>query len=288
MRALATGMLLLSACTTTIDPGSSRQAVGGPKPDLSTPTLSATGATQTSITITVCAGETGAPAGFSVQWKTAADYALNGWASDAFDSYCAASFSGVPGGSSHNLGPYECESVVIGALDDSQVGTSFQEGCNAGLACGTEYVFRTFAHANSDFNRSAFSETITASTAACDNGCTYTQGYWKNHSEAWPVSSLTLGTVSYTQGELLAILGEPVKGNGLISLAHQLIAAELNVASGANASAISATIAAANAMIGGLVVPPVGSGYLAPSSTGALNTALDDWNNGRTGPGHCE
>ena len=91
------------------------------------------------------------------------------------------------------------------------------------------------------------------------------QGYWKNNAEAWPVSSLTLGSGSYTQSELLQILNSPVAGNGLISLAHQLIAAKLNVASGANASAIASTIAAADALIGGLVVPPVGAGSLAPS-----------------------
>src|SRR5688572_26907655 len=62
--------------------------------------------------------------------------------------------------------------------------------------------------------------------------CVFTQGYWKNHAEAWPVSTLVLGTVSYSQAQLLEILRTPVRGNGLISLAHQLIAAKLNVANG--------------------------------------------------------
>src|SRR4051812_12086632 len=54
------------------------------------------------------------------------------------------------------------------------------------------------------------------------SGCTLTQGYWKNHPSAWPVTSLTLGSVSYNQTQLLAILHKPVQGNGLVSLAHQL------------------------------------------------------------------
>ncbi len=118
-----------------------------------------------------------------------------------------------------------------------------------------------------------------------DNGgddkkeCAFTQGYWKNHPEAWPVSSLKLGSVTYTKAQLLAILHEPVKGNGLVSLAHQLIAAKLNVANGADDSDIDDEIDAADALIDGLVVPPVGSGYLHPSQTSSLVDKLDDFNN---------
>jgi hypothetical protein len=119
------------------------------------------------------------------------------------------------------------------------------------------------------------------------DGCTLTLGFWKNHEEDWPVTSLTLGSVTYTQAQLLSILTQPVKGNGLVSLAHQLIAAKLNIASGADPSAISAAITAADAAIGSLVVPPVGSGYLSPSSVSSLISQLDRYNNGFTGPGHC-
>jgi len=126
--------------------------------------------------------------------------------------------------------------------------------------------------------------------------CTFSQGHWKTHgpiptgnnSNEWPVNSLMLGTVVYTDLELLSIFNASVGGNGLISLAHQLIAAKLNVANGADDSAIAATIAAADALIGALVVPPVGGGSLAPATTGALTTLLDDYNNGIIGPGHCE
>jgi hypothetical protein len=63
------------------------------------------------------------------------------------------------------------------------------------------------------------------------NGCAFfTQGYWKNHPDAWPLDTLTLGTVTYSKDQLLLILRRPVRGNGLVALAHQLIAAKLNVA----------------------------------------------------------
>jgi hypothetical protein len=71
-------------------------------------------------------------------------------------------------------------------------------------------------------------------------------------------------------------------------LAHQLIAAKLNVANGADDTAVAAGIAAADALIGGLVVPPVGSGSLASSATSALTETLTSYNEGLIGPGHCD
>ena len=117
--------------------------------------------------------------------------------------------------------------------------------------------------------------------------CTLTQGYWKNHEEAWPVDSLELGAVSYSRAQALDVLHTPVKGNGLVALAHQLIAAKLNVAAGADAATIAATIADADGLIGNLVSPSVGDGHLATKDTSDLVGALDDFNTGKTGPGHC-
>jgi hypothetical protein len=136
------------------------------------------------------------------------------------------------------------------------------------------------------FNSTSASETpITAKGS--ESGCTLTQGYWKNHPDAWPVSSLELGSVSYTKDQALAILGQSVSGNGLVALAHQLIAAKLNVASGAT-NAVATTISAADALIGSLVAPPIGNGSLPTAQTSALTDALDSYNSGMTDPGHCD
>ena len=133
--------------------------------------------------------------------------------------------------------------------------------------------------------------TATVTNSRDDLGCTYTQGYWKNHPEAWPITTLDLGTVSYTKTELLSIFDQPVVGNGLVSLAHQLIAAKLNAANGAFVpTGVATAIADADTLIDGLVVPPVGTGYLAPSATSALTTILDTYNKGEypDGPPHCD
>lgn len=129
---------------------------------------------------------------------------------------------------------------------------------------------------------------ISENPITAGDDCTLTQGYWKNHPNAWPVSSLELGSVTYTKAEALDILATSVNGNGLVALAHQLIATKLNLASGSTGSAVTQAVSDADTLIGGLVVPPVGTGYLASTSTSALTHALDDFNKGDTGPGHCE
>src|SRR4029453_14338470 len=120
--------------------------------------------------------------------------------------------------------------------------------------------------------------TATPTPTGTPGECVYGQGYWKNHPDQWPVTELQLGNVTYTQDELLSFLRQPVNGNGLVSLAHHLIAAKLNVANGADSSCIQQTIADADALIGDLVVPPVGDGYLAPRDVNALKDTLEDYN----------
>src|SRR5205814_9240181 len=129
-----------------------------------------------------------------------------------------------------------------------------------------EYSFRAFAHANSTYNRSAFSATTTCSTEPCvsDGGCNYTHGFWATHGpipvgnnqNLWPVTSLTLGNVTYTNFQLLSIFNTPAQGNGLLTLTHQLIAAKLNIANGADSTDIAQAISDADALIGSLIVPP--------------------------------
>jgi len=87
-------------------------------------------------------------------------------------------------------------------------------------------------------------------TCECDHegGCHFTPGYWKNHPEAWPVMTLTLGGISYNQAQLLAILNMSVRQDPTIILAHHLIAAKLNVANGADDS-INGAIGNADALL---------------------------------------
>ena len=297
------GILRCAACVALplLTALGSPSAMAGPKPKLSTPAISCAGATQTSINIQVCAGASGLPNGFSLDWLKASDYAANAnhWFSSDSPLACSAGFSGSANLSRYNLGPYECVTVNVGDfLFDNGASTN----CATGLDCGTQYVFRTFGHGNSTYNRSDDTAVLGCATLDCGHStsCTFTQGYWKTHgvvptgnnAYAWPdaakASGLQLGSVSYTAADLLSILNKPAAGNGLVALAHQLIAAKLNVAAGGDPTAVAADIATSDALIGSLVIPPLGGGYLAPSLTSGLVGALSSYNEGATGPGHCD
>jgi hypothetical protein len=102
------------------------------------------------------------------------------------------------------------------------------------------------------------------------------QGYWKNHDE-WPANQLQLGNRTYNRQELQSILRQPPRGNTLVQLAHQEIAAKLNIAAGAEGSCVAQVLAAADASIGNLVIPPVGTGHLGVNS---YVRTLGAYNNG--------
>jgi hypothetical protein len=215
---------------------------------------------------------------------TVADFIANGnqWP-DNPDEFCQASFP-------DNLAPNQTMEIVIG---DDRLFDSFgvrSECSGEPLLCDTAYVFRGRVNETDSCDASAWGNTIACATLPCNPGqnCTYTQGYWKNHADVWPLQSLTLGAVSYSQSQLLQILNRPAQGNGLVILAHQLIAAKLSIANGADPTAVQQSVISADSMIGGLIVPPIGNGYLSPSQTSELTDTLTEYNEGTIGPGHCD
>lgn len=306
-----------------------------PKSKMSTPTIFCVGDTLHTIFLQVCAGATGAPAGFSIQWQPLPDGVACGdfiWPESDDPGLCKASFSGSPGCSVYNLAPNTCITVEIGNLLDSECGVGL-DNCGADeLDCDTVYVFRSFAHANNKLMRSAFTPNVCCSTEPCTPACVRTQGYWKTHACNWPAPfvpgtpdptdsnlngvpdnlegqcavsgnspnsqcpcdaahSILIGSNAYNQCQLLCALATPAQGNALLILAHQLIAAKLNILSGATAP-VDCDIAAADALIGSRnilsdVVPPGGPGnVLGPAMTAAA-ACLDLYNNGDGGVLHC-
>ena len=255
---------------------------------LDVPTVTLVQSSKASLSLEIQAGPSGAPAGFWIDWTTQAEYAAKGWSGYAV--YCT--FNGTPtlnvdGTTAYTLGPNETAQIEVGDFFDE---TGMWASDVGELDPSETYVFRIFAMQNGTDGASPYSSDLSFSTMVMDpQNCTYTQGYWKNHTAAWPTASITLGTVSYTASQLLDIFNTPAKGNGLIFLAHQLIAARLNEANGATVPTnLQSAMAQADALIGGLVVPPVGSGSLSPASASSLTETLDEYNNGILGPGHCD
>ncbi len=125
-----------------------------------------------------------------------------------------------------------------------------------------------------------------------ESGCTRTMGYWKTHNESAKKKPLRIDWPSpYDEDDLmcgrtlLSILGSPSHGDAWIILAHQYIAAALNVASGASTPAsVDTALASAKSFLlancGGI---PASA---APQAI-ALAELLDSYNHGSAGPGHC-
>jgi len=127
----------------------------------------------------------------------------------------------------------------------------------------------------------SFNVTVTAG-----NKCPHAQGYWKNHPSLWPVSSLTLGSVTYNKTQLLSILNNSTTGDASVILAREEIATLLSLANGSNPTPICGTIADADAALGASTVPAkVGpKTVLGQRMVGDANT-LDSYNIGNLTPG---
>jgi hypothetical protein len=130
------------------------------------------------------------------------------------------------------------------------------------------------------------------SATPADQGCVYGQGYWKNHPDLWPVSALSLGDETYAAAELLALLDAPTRADASLILAQQLIAAKLNLASGADDSTIAPTIAAADAWLNDYAAQlPYDVDPDAPEGQEAVSLAdtLEQYNEGALpgGPPYC-
>jgi uncharacterized delta-60 repeat protein len=78
--------------------------------------------------------------------------------------------------------------------------------------------------------------------------CPRTQGYWQANPDAWPVTSLTLGSQTYTKDQLLALLSSPTRGDASVVLAQQMIAALFNIANGVDSTPVAGTLAHADAL----------------------------------------
>ena len=130
---------------------------------------------------------------------------------------------------------------------------------------------KNFTTATTDQRGSGFARTVDFASIANATGgdgtdigsfevqssapCPQPQGYWKNNPDAWPVNSLTLGSQTYTETELLTTLktriGSGPKADASLILADQLIAAKLNIANGADGTPVSSTITHADSVLSG-------------------------------------
>jgi hypothetical protein len=130
--------------------------------------------------------------------------------------------------------------------------------------------------------------TFTVTVNACDNRCPLGPGFWKSQPSLWPVNSLTLGNITYTEKQLLAILKTPIGAGKMadasLILADQLIAAKLDLLNGSPKCPIASTVEAADSLIGNLPSKISPSSYEGQQMI-ALAATLANYNNGLLTPG---
>lgn len=137
-------------------------------------------------------------------------------------------------------------------------------------------------------------------------GCTRTIGYWKTHAgfgpqrdRVTPKLPIWLGTAGGAKSVQVTTALQAVQifecsttggeDNGIAKLMRQLLGAKLNIASGASNGDVASVIAASDAFLAMYNWMDWGS-LTAEQQEMVLDwhSALDDYNNGYTGPGHCE
>jgi hypothetical protein len=112
-----------------------------------------------------------------------------------------------------------------------------------------------------------------------------TPGYWMNHVENWPVDEIAVGGTKYSKDEAASTMRLPVRGDMSLLMYMHLVAAQLNVAAGAESSCVTDSIAAADAWMetNGPTGSNVGAGGPnSPWRVGEpIKNSLDEYNNGR-------
>ena len=139
-----------------------------------------------------------------------------------------------------------------------------------------------------------------------DGGCTRTKGYWKNWSGFGPQLDMVTPLLPIWLGDeggakslfvdnvamAVAILEQDtygVQSNGITKLYAQLLAAKLNIVNGASPDAVSDVITDADAFLADHDHTDWESlGKRTQKQVLRMKSMLDDYNNGRIGPGHCD
>jgi len=118
--------------------------------------------------------------------------------------------------------------------------------------------------------------------------CPLSQGYWKNNPKAWPVASLTLGSQTYTQAELLQLLKTSTTSDASLVLARQLIAAELNIANLSDPAPVNGAISDAGGLLSrfaGKLPYGVKTGSTLAKGMVGDASVLENYNTGALTPG---
>jgi hypothetical protein len=177
--------------------------------------------------------------------------------------------------------------------------------------CGDRTVENTASFVTDDSQGSGSDSETVIVHVPCEEGCTYTQGYWKTHSHHGPAPEdpdwYNIGDVDddgtaegadetffieksgNTMTWYEVFQTNPAGGNVYYQLAHQYMAAKLNIENGAaSTSSVDAAISWAEHNFFPIYSPSSNLPDAIKTKASQYATLLDRYNNGLIGPGHCE
>jgi hypothetical protein len=222
--------------------------------------------------------------------------------------------NGTPGDTSDDS---DLGTVCLGDLDENgQAILTTTIDIGPYEACTTDQVVNTASFATTD-DANDTTETGSSSYTVnvqvpCPEGCTLTQGYWKTHNDSFHGGAPTdetwelLGDVDNdgtVEGEeedfflsgqtFFEVMWTAPQGNAYYNLAHQYIAARLNILTGADPSAAQSAIDSATSLFETWTPDHVAklkgkNGKELRSQFIALAGVLGSYNEGAIGPGHCD
>jgi hypothetical protein len=163
--------------------------------------------------------------------------------------------------------------------------------------CGMYKVDNTATFTTDDTETAGF-DTWTIDVVVPCAGCTLTQGYWKTHSmygpapydATWAMLPDRADTEFFLSGmSWYEVFWTAPAGNAYYNLAHQYMAAKLSQLNGASSTpAVDAAMASAENLLS-TYTPAQVAGLKGAAKKVWTDQAsiLDQYNNGRIGPGHC-
>jgi hypothetical protein len=160
--------------------------------------------------------------------------------------------------------------------------------------CGRYQFTNTASYVTKNLKRTGSDSWTVHVKVVCPKVCPLTQGYWKTHSKYGPApydatwAKIGEDTPFFNSGQTYyQVLWTAPKGNAYYILAHQYIAAELNVLNRARTTAeVRAAMTGAEAFF---AAKAPGDVLTDAERTQVLAWAdlLDKYNNGLIGPGYC-
>ena len=239
-------------------------------PCMATPVIDCIRSTDNTLTLSICAGTTGAHAGVWVQYfPLAAGMAcadLTTWPTTGWLQVRPGPFT-----------PNQCMDLTLNNLLPGRLYAIRAQAlfCCPPLNCPSTWT------------------AILCCETATDGGpgatCVQTMSWWRTHQASWPVTTLEIGSLTYTPSQLMIALNRSTTGNALAQLVKQLIAVELNLAAGTDETAIISAVVQANTLIGSLNIT---MGYVATNTPLGqqmllLAAQLELYNQGLMGIPHC-